>query len=151
MTRFLIFLPLVLLAAWLQGSYLTVVGIKPNLILAVFVALSFLLKSFWSYFGFSLVGAIILRPLPSLSWDLMVIWLVLTGLFFLKKFLPWHDAVNFIVSAIAGTLAIYLLISPGFIISHYFLVAGEAVVTLAIGAVLLLLLHRYAEKQGLRF
>lgn len=149
--RIMIFLFLILLAAWLQGGYFTIAGIKPNFLLAVFIALSFLVKNFWTYGILSVVGMIALRSAPVFSWDLVSFLLVLTALFFFRRFLPWHDVINFIAAATFATALLYLLLDPSFIAWHPFLVSFELFLTLAMGGAMLLLLHRYAEEPGLRF
>lgn len=151
MNRFLIFLILVLLATWLQSSYFTIAGVRPNLILAVFAALSFLVESFWTYSILSLISIIALRYSPVFSWELMAFWLAIIAIFFLRRILPWHDAVNFIASVVGGTIGLYLLVAPMFIWSQPILVIFELTLTLAIGGLTLLLLHRYAEASGLKF
>lgn len=132
----IVLLILVILAVSFQGEeFFTWFGIKPNLVLGVLIAGVLFLDWLW-YGSLLIIGALGLEFYPGIG--MLVIALMGAGIliFWLtRKFLAEGFFAIFILG-LAGTVAFYLILSPGFIWSNPSMVLVEAVYNLIIGAVL---------------
>ena len=141
---------LVLTAAWIQGANFYIFGVKPNWVLAVFLALAFV-ADFWFYLLMELAALIILRFQPAFSWELGVLALVIFLVFMAARHLPWKESVNFLVLSCAAPTLFYLLVNPTFLYSHPSVFLLELFYNLLLGLTIFFILENYAPKSRFRF
>ncbi|MDP3901856.1 MAG: hypothetical protein Q8Q37_02695, partial [bacterium] len=137
--RYLAVALLIVLAVLTQSTNILVIwGIKPNLLLVVLMTLIALDRRLAEYLTWLLLGVIMLRFEPALSWFQAAIIIIALTAFVLHKFLPWSRHINIASLVIIGTVLFYLLIGPNFIYRHWSLVLGEIIYNLIIASVLIL-------------
>ncbi|MDP3729655.1 MAG: hypothetical protein Q8R26_02820 [bacterium] len=104
------------LSALLQNTdALLIGGIKPNIVLAVVIALGVFVESFAFYVFLVLMGVVLLQTVPGFEKEIFVLAALLIGTFFIQKFLPWQQIINVIVLIIGATFIFYLVTySSGF-------------------------------------
>ncbi|MDP2696015.1 MAG: hypothetical protein Q8O87_02045 [bacterium] len=138
--RYLAVVLLIVLAALTQSTNILVIwGIKPNLLLVVLMTLIALDRRLVEYLTWLLLGVIMLRFEPALSWFQAAMIIAALTVFVLHKFLPWSRHINLASLVIIGTVLFYLLIGPNFIYRHWSLVLGEIIYNLIIASVLILI------------
>lgn len=141
---------LVVGVAFLQGSNFYILGVKPNWILAVFLALAFT-ADFWFYLFLELIALVILRFQPALSWELGVLALIILLAFLAARRLPWKESVNFLVLAFVAPAMFYLLVNPKFLYLQPGVFLMELFYNLLLGLILFFILENYVSKARFRF
>lgn len=142
---------LLLAVAWLQGANFYIFGVKPNWILAVFVALVFVIIDFWFFAMLVFLTSAALRFQPDFSWELTSLVLIALTVFFLVRRLPWKESVNFFILMVFGSAVFYLLINPAIFYVRPGVFLLELVYNLILGFILLLVFEYYAPKSRFRF
>lgn len=135
--RLLFLILLVGLLTFFQVFGFSVFGVEPNLALAVVVASSFFIASFWEGFLLVALAALILKFSPGFAMEILVFALVGVGALIVKNYLPWRNFLNNLFLVVAGTFVFYLILSPNLILSAIFakelflnLVAGISIFAL---------------------
>jgi hypothetical protein len=122
--RLFILILLVGALSFIQVLGFSVFGVKPNLALAVVVAVSFfIVNGQWSIIkGFLLVvlAALILKFSPGFTPEILVFALTGVGALIIKNYLPWRNFLNNLFLVVAGTFIFYLILSPNLILSAIF-------------------------------
>ncbi|MDP3014856.1 MAG: hypothetical protein Q8N28_00305 [bacterium] len=128
---------LVGLLTFFQVLGFSVFGVKPNLALAVVVAASFFIASFWEGFLLVVLAVLILKFSPGFAPEILVFALIGVGALIVKNYLPWRNFLNNLFLVVAGTFIFYLILSPNLILSAIFakelflnLVAGISIFAL---------------------
>lgn len=128
---------LVGLLTFFQVFGFSVFGIKPNLALAVAIASSFFIASFWDGFLLIALAALILKFSPGFAPEIFVFVFIGAGALIVKNYLPWRNFLNNVFLVVVGTFIFYLILSPGLILSAIFakelflnLVAGISIFAL---------------------
>ncbi|MDO8466902.1 MAG: hypothetical protein Q7S83_02050 [bacterium] len=108
---------LVPLAGLLQNTGLfSVLGIKPNLLLAVLVAASFFVTSFPVFIFLVVESILFLRFESGFQLDLLI-WVFLLAIFyFIGRVLPWRQSVNNLALAASAIIIFYLIADFGYLI-----------------------------------
>ncbi|MEK7168342.1 MAG: hypothetical protein AAB707_01355, partial [Patescibacteria group bacterium] len=135
--KFFTLILLVGLLTFFQVLGFSVFGVKPNLALAVVIAASFFIASFWEGFLLVVLAALILKFSPGFAMEILVFALIGTGAIIIKNYLPWRNFLNNLFLVAAGTFVFYLILSPDLILSAIFakelflnLVAGISIFAL---------------------
>lgn len=111
---------LVGLLTFFQVLGFSVFGVKPNLALAVAVASSFFIASFWEGFLLVALAVLILKFSPGFTPEILVFALIGVGAIIFKNYLPWRNFLNNLFLVVAGTFVFYLILSPNLILSAIF-------------------------------
>lgn len=111
---------LVGLLTFFQVLGFSVFGVKPNLALAVVIASSFFIASFWEGFLLVALAVLILKFSPGFTPEILVFALIGVGALIFKNYLPWRNFLNNLFLVIAGTFVFYLILSPNLILSAIF-------------------------------
>lgn len=111
---------LVGLLTFFQVLGFSVFGVKPNLALAVAVASSFFIASFWEGFLLVALAVLILKFSPGFTPEILVFALIGVGAIIFKNYLPWRNFLNNLFLVVAGTFVFYLILSPNLILSVIF-------------------------------
>lgn len=86
---------LVLAAALFQATdFFSLLGVKPNLALAVLISLAFFVKDWRFYAIIVLAAAFILKPVPGWDWDAAIMPTSVFAAYFIKNFFPWQPWLN---------------------------------------------------------
>ncbi len=111
---------LVGLLTFFQVLGFSVFGVKPNLALAVVIAASFFIASFWEGFLLVALAALILKFSPGFTPEILVFVLIGVSALIVKNYLPWRNFLNNLFLVVAGTFIFYLILSPNLILSAIF-------------------------------
>src|SRR3989344_419225 len=141
---------LVVVAAFLQGANFYIFGVKPNWVLAVFVALAFA-ADFWFYLLLDFVALIILRFQPAFSWELGALAIIIFLVFLAARHSLWKESVNFLVLIFAAPILFYLLVNPTFLYLQPGVFLLELFYNLLLGLTVFFILENYASKARFRF
>ena len=135
--KFFTLILLVGLLTFFQVLGFSVFGVKPNLALAVVIAASFFIASFWEGFLLVALAALILKFSPGFTAEILVFALIGVGALIVKNYFPWRNFLNNLFLVVAGTFIFYLILSPDLILSAIFakelflnLVAGISIFAL---------------------
>ncbi len=144
---------LAVLFALLQNTnFLSLGGIKINLALILLLALAFIVRNWMEYSCLIILVSILLKVEAGWDWNVIVFILVILGVYFLKKFLPWQILLNYLFSVFLSTLVLYLLLDWHFIQNNFIIFFKELTYNMIFGALLYLILARfYGEKTRIKF
>jgi len=118
--KFFTLILLVGLLTFFQVLGFSVFGVKPNLALAVVIAASFFIASFWEGFLLVVLAALILKFSPGFAMEILVFALIGVGAIIIKNYLPWRNFLNNLFLVVAGAFIFYLILSPNLILSAIF-------------------------------
>lgn len=125
-----------LLAGALSSAPVIHVGtIVPNLILCVLIASSLFTTNAAFFAVLVVVGATLIRQQPVLLDPLsLAVSAAAIGAFLIKQRVVWPDRLGVIILALFGTLVVYLITAPRFILTHTgsFLLEAAANIILSI-------------------
>jgi len=138
-----LYLALVIIASVLQRApNLLWFGIRPNITLALLVALSFFIDDFYLFLGLSLIASALVNPASGFSLEEIVSVLVLIAAFFLRARLPFGPATSALLLAAGATFAFYLAVQISFITSDFIAVFFEMLYNALLAAFIYFLMHR---------
>ncbi|HEY4475784.1 MAG TPA: hypothetical protein VJB92_03660 [Candidatus Paceibacterota bacterium] len=109
-------------------------GIKPNLALAVLVALAFFITTLFVYSALVLTAVAFLRFEGGFELSTLVFAIVAFLVFWLCEKLPGKNFINNILSIGLATLVFYLAADPAFFINDTISVIKEGVYNIIIGS-----------------
>jgi len=132
--RTLLFILLVGALSFLQAFGFSVFGVKPNLALAVLIAISFFIANLWEGFLLVLLAALILKFAPGFEKGILTFSLIAAAGLIVKKYLPWRYFLSNLILIGIGTFIFYLFLNPNLIISVIFL--KEIVLNLVAGIII---------------
>lgn len=139
---------LVFVAALAQGSRLLEVGgVNPNLLIAIFASLSFMVRRAPFYFLCAALGIVVLRFGSYADVTLLALLVVAAAFFIFSKFLTWHALINSLVMALAGTAIFYAVADYAFIISRYDILMMEMVYNAIVAIIFYFLLQLVYEAK----
>ncbi len=128
---------LVVLAGFFQQwPLLAVNGIRANFVMVLLIALAFIPDKFYEYLWFVVLGLFILKFQSGFDGALLGVGLITIAAFWLGREMPWHWIVNNTALVVAGTLVVYILAKPSFILSNWLVVLGEIIYNVIIGTLL---------------
>lgn len=110
-----LYLFFIVILAVIQGSDFSVFGVKPNLILAVLVALVFLDLSLPAYLFLLTAALFLIRWRPDLDISLLALFVAAVGSRLARSILPWRDGISLLVLIVGSTAVFYFIADPGFI------------------------------------
>lgn len=115
--RFLVSFFLILSAALIQSTnWLDFLKIKPNLVLAILLALSFFVENFWKYLTLSFLGIAVLKFMPAIDKESLYLVILFLLVFFLNKYFIPKKTFNVLFLISFATLAFYLFSDINFIL-----------------------------------
>ena len=123
----------VLAGLFQNTGFFSIFGIKPNLLLAALVALSFFVKDILVYSSFILAAVILLFFQSGIMAEQLVLALIGLAAFPVGRRLPGSPLFNNLLMVGAGTILFYLFVAPSFLISAWPAVIGELVYNLLWG------------------
>ena len=137
---------IVVCASFVQHlGWLSVLSIKPNIILALLAALIFFTDDFIFYFILTASGLLFLKIEPMPDWPILVLAAVLLAGYWLARILPWQKIFNLFLIIVGATVIFYAIISWQFIFSHSTLFVGEILYNLILGLVFYYWLERVVK------
>ena len=132
----------VVLASFIQRlGWLSVLDIKPNVVLVLLLSLVFFIDDSFFYFILVAAGVFFLKIEPIFDWPIMVLGIILLVSYWLVKILPWQKVFNLFFVITTMTIIFYLIISWKFIFSSPILLTGEILYNLILGLVFYYLLN----------
>ena len=135
--KFLLVLLIILLAGLLQNTdFLTVAGVKPNLLLAVLIAASFFIEEAAIYILLVLISAILLKFNAGLEPESVAFALVALAGGLIGKRLSWLPIFNNLALVGAGTIIFYVLTAPAYFVSNFTGFGIELIYNLALSIIL---------------
>ncbi len=130
MRKFLLALLLVVLAGLIQNTGLFLVfGVKPDLLLAVLVAASFFLESFWAHLLLLALSVLLLRFESGFRPELLVFAFLAASVFLVSRRLPWRRSVSNFILIVAGVVIFYALADTAYLFNNIISVAAEIIYT----------------------
>lgn len=138
--RLILQLIVVTLAAVMQSvTWLSLGGVKINIVLITMLALAFLIKDWRWYFFLTIWSALILRVGD--GWSVVVFGLVAIPLtvYLIKRFLPWQSLISYLIFVIVATTGFYGLIDWRFLVDHSFIFLHEMAYNLLFGGLIYLI------------
>ena len=148
LTTALLFALLFIVLMVLQTNrVLEIVGIAPNILLAVLLALTFSLRRNEALIivlsAVSLLVFVALWWSPFWAWEFFALGIVIIGIVMVRPFLSGNTFVDFAMYAIVATFVFYGLLHPMKRTNvPWLVIAGEALYTVCIGEIFLLLFKR---------
>lgn len=141
---------IVLISATLaSGHFLGIGGIRPNITLAVLIALCFFIDNLFFYSFLVIFGCIGIRFAPGISIEAVAFALVAMAAFFIKERFVWRSVFGVGILIFLGTFGIYALVQPTFIYQHFWIVIFEAVYNIVLGLAFFQLISLYVKKTRL--
>lgn len=100
----------VVIAALIQATNWMLLGntIKPNLVLIVLIALSYLNPNWMKRLIFIFIAAIVIKQAPGFTFPDLVFFSTILLAIALADFLPWQQTINSLLAVTAGTLILNL-------------------------------------------
>lgn len=129
--RKIIFAILLIVAAGLfqNTGIFSVWGIKPDLLLAVMVAVSLFIDSFAWYLFLVVLSVISVRFQSGFQPELLVFSFLLISVYGARRLLPWRPSVTNCFLVACGTILFYLLADASYLLGFPLAVAGEIIYT----------------------
>lgn len=121
------------IALWLQFSFLAYVRWSPDFVLTALVAFAFYF-GFWELAALSTLSAFVLNWQPAFGLEIALIVLLPLAAFFVKRFLPWRNGINNLAAASAAILVFYGATNYSSLAGHALLFAAAAFGALCFGA-----------------
>ena len=121
MARFIYAALIIGIISFYQSYFgLNIFGIKINLALAGIIAASFFLKDIPETIFLIALSSFALKFSPQAEEGIIIFSSVLLGAVLIRKFLPWHNAINNVFLVFLSTLAFYLIGAYKLILSAVF-------------------------------
>lgn len=135
MKLILIFSLIIILGLLQNTGILSFYGVKPNLLLAFLISISFFTHDFLIYLSFILISVILLNFQIGFALEQIIFALLTIVAFFIGRRLHWKHIFNNLLLIGASTILFYLLTSPDFLISNWLTVLLETIYNLIFGLV----------------
>ena len=136
-SNFFVLLLIVLSAVLLQNTgFLNVYGVKPNLVMAVLISISFFAADLASYIFLAVAALVGLKFRAGFEIESLIIIGLSRASFVMGRRLQWKPFINNAVLIGVGTILFYLLAAPGFIASNLPMVLGELVYNVILGTII---------------
>lgn len=121
---------LVVMAGLLQNTgFFSLWGIKPDLLLAVMVAVSLFIDSFSWYLFLVVLSAILVRFQSGFQPELLVFVFLLISIYGARRLLPWRPSVANCFLIACATILFYMLADASYLFGFPLAVAGEIIYT----------------------
>lgn len=146
-SRLIVQLALITLAAFLQSvSWLSLAGVKINLVLVILLAQAFLIDDWKEYLLLVLVSVLFLRT-EKLDWAMMILAGITISAYLMKKILPWQSLVSYLIFVLSATFIFYGLMDWRFIKDNPNLFLKELFYNLLFGGFLYSVLAKFHEEK----
>ncbi|MDP3998974.1 MAG: hypothetical protein Q8P76_00040 [bacterium] len=133
---------LVILAGFIQNTdWINLFGVKINLILASVLVLGLFINNPWHRIILAIIGTA-LTGQPGWNTESLVLLALLIAAPYFKNYLFGQPAFNNIILIFTATIAFYLIINPGFLISYPAVVLLEVIYNLIFGSMLYFILEK---------
>lgn len=143
--RLIWFIILVAVAALLQQiPGFGIGGVRPNLVLIVVLALSFVTRGFLEYLILLAAAAVFINPGLKVTGAFLAVVLIA---YFFSKLLPWRALLSYLFLLALSTTGFYLLTAVSFIRKSPSLFFQELFYNLVIGGLFFIILSRFYEKR----
>lgn len=139
------------IAAVLQGVFwLSLGGIKINLVLIVLLALAFLVRDWRDYLLLVFWSGLLIRSNDEWDWTASALILIVLLVYLIKKFLPWQPLINYLIFVVVATVGFYGLIDWHFLVDDTIIFLKELAYNTLFGGLIYLILARFYEQQQTR-
>ncbi len=126
---------ILLLAAFFQNSpAFFVLGVKPDLVLAAFIAAAFYAPNFLNYLLMIFLPVVFLKSGFVWQWEPVIVAVSGMLAFYLTKRLPWHPLVNVLVCVTAATVLFYVFFDNLFLVGNWAILGLELAYNLIFAA-----------------
>ena len=131
-----VILLIILIAALQHSRVLTVMGVAPNVMLALTVALAFFIDSFLLFLIMAIVAGAFIRFAPGLSVASAVFIVCAVIGYWLRRRIVQPGLVAYCITIGTASILFTILMAPGFIIRYPALFLGEVLYTMISGVLL---------------
>ena len=120
--------------AVLQANGFSLLGVKPNMVLAAIAVSAFFIENIWLYLLLVGIAGFILKFAPGFHPEFLLLYAIGVLAHLLGKYLPWHALIGSLLIIIFGTLLFYSAFGAHLIMSAVFM--KEIVLTMAVGVII---------------
>lgn len=131
-----------------SGEYLTIAGVKPNLMLVLLAVFSLYATHFFPFGILAVSGVFMIDFSPGVSWDMGALLLVALLFFYARNRFLAPGLLATILFSVLGTVLFYLLISPSLLYDGVAILAKELVYNGLLGVLLFTVAGFIYEKKG---
>lgn len=120
-------------------AFVSVAGVKPNLILVLLLFFIPLTANFYEYLILLLIAGFVLNLGSGFDSGVVALLVTLVFAYLIHYRLLWAKYLNFLILIALSTVLFYIFTSPVFIYENWDIVLKEAVYNLILGSLLVLL------------